>query len=155
MCLFAFEKGLPTRHILKPLIMALLVGGFIAAYTVVDGLGLRHSPSSFSYIAWLSFIDGIPLMALALIFRRNDFLQYLASDGRKAIVGGVFSLGAYALVLYVLSIGSMAHVSALRETSMLFAVAIGAITLKERFGRIRWIAAIAIVAGVVLMHVSG
>jgi drug/metabolite transporter (DMT)-like permease len=155
MCLFAFEKGLPTRHLMKPLIMALMVGGFIAAYTVVDGLGLRHSPSAFSYIAWLSFLDGIPLMAWAIIFQGEAFKAYVRTDGRKAMVGGVFSLGAYALVLYVLSIGSMAHVSALRETSVLFAVVLGAITLKESFGPIRWIAAIAIVAGVITMHIAG
>ncbi len=155
MCLFAFEKGLPTRHLLKPLMMALMVGGFIAAYTVVDGLGLRHSPTSFSYIAWLSFLDGIPLMAWAIIFQGDAFRTYLRKDGRKAMVGGIFSLAAYALVLYVLSIGSMAYVSALRETSVLFAVILGALTLKERFGAIRWVAAVAIVSGVVTMHVAG
>lgn len=155
MCLFAFEKGLPTRHLMKPLVLALMVGGFIAAYTVVDGLGLRYSPSSFSYIAWLSFLDGIPLMAWAVIFQRNAFITYLRTDGRKAMLGGVFSLGAYAMVLYVLSIGSMAHVSALRETSVLFAVVLGAVTLKERFGSIRWVAAAAIVAGVVTMNLAG
>ncbi|MBT3556408.1 MAG: EamA family transporter [Rhodospirillales bacterium] len=155
MCLFAFEKGLPTRHLMKPLLMALTVGVFIASYTVVDGIGLRYSSSAFSYIAWLSFLDGIPLMAWAFIFQGNAFRTYLRTDGRKAMVGGVFSLAAYALVLYVLSIGSMAHVSALRETSVLFAVVLGAVTLKERFGAIRWVAAIAIVTGVVTMHVVG
>ena len=155
MCLFAFEKGLPTRHLMKPLLMALTVGVFIASYTVVDGIGLRYSSSAFSYIAWLSFLDGIPLMAWAFIFQGNAFRTYLRTDGRKAMVGGVFSLAAYALVLYVLSIGSMAHVSALRETSVLFAVVLGAVTLKERFGAIRCVAAIAIVTGVVTMHVVG
>lgn len=155
MCLFAFEKGLPTRHLMKPLLMALTVGVFIASYTVVDGIGLRYSSSAFSYIAWLSFLDGIPLMVWAFVFQGNAFCTYLRNDGRKAMVGGVFSLTAYALVLYVLSIGSMAHVSALRETSVLFAVVLGAVTLKERFGAIRWVAAGAIVIGVVSMHVAG
>lgn len=155
MCLFAFERGLPTRHLLKPLGIALSVGLSIAGYTLVDGLGLRQTPSAIDYIVWLSFLDGIPLMVWAFAFRAPIYVVYLRKEGMKAFVGGALSLVAYGLVLYVLSTGSMAHVSALRETSVLFAVIIGALTLKEQFGPIRWLAALAIVGGVVVMQFAG
>ncbi len=152
MCLFAFERGLPSRDFLKPLFIALSVGLSIAGYTVVDGLGLRQTPSAIDYIVWLSFLDGIPLMLWAVVFRLSDYVIYLRKEGAKAAMGGALSLVAYGLVLYVLSVGSMAHVSALRETSVLFAVIIGALSLKEKFGPVRWIAALAIVGGVVTMQ---
>lgn len=155
MCLFAFERGLPSRHFLKPLVIALTVGLSIAGYTVVDGLGLRRTPSAIDYIAWLSFLDGLPLMLWALLFRTPDYSVFLKMEWKKAALGGALSLVAYGLVLYVLSTGSMAHVSALRETSVLFAVIIGALSLKEKFGPVRWIAALAIVGGVVTMQFTG
>jgi len=62
---------------------------------------------------------------------------------------------AYALVLYALSEGAMASVSALRETSVLFAALIGVVFLGEPFGRLRIVSAALIVAGVVLLQVAG
>lgn len=152
-CLFAFEKGLPTRHIMKPLMLAFGVSCFIASYTVVDGLGLLKTETPYGYIAWLNFLDGIPLLIWAFATRGEAYVAYVKSDGRKAIIGGFLAMLAYALVLYALSVGGMAHVSALRETSVLFAVVLGAVTLGEKFGVIRWIAAIAIVGGVSSMHI--
>jgi len=49
----------------------------------------------------------------------------------------------------------MAHVSALRETSVLFAAVIGAVILKEGFGIYRIVAAGIIGTGVILMQVGG
>ena len=152
-CLFAFEKGLPTRHLMRPLAMAFLVSCFIASYTVVDGLGLLRSDTPYGYIAWLNFLDGIPLLVWVFLAKGDDYVRFLKTDGRKAVVGGILAMVAYALVLYALSVGGMAHVSALRETSVLFAVILGAVTLGEKFGAIRWIAAVAIVGGVSAMHI--
>lgn len=155
MCLFAFERGLPSRQMLMPFLVALTVGLSIAGYTVVDGLGLRLTPDAMDYIVWLSFLDGLPLMVWALLFRLPDYGTFLRQHGKKAAVGGAMSVLAYGLVLYALSTGGMANVSALRETSVLFAVVIGALTLKEKFGPVRWAAALAIVSGVVTMQFAG
>lgn len=46
----------------------------------------------------------------------------------------------------------MALVAALRETSVLFAMLIGALFLKEDVGRWRWAAALCIAAGVAAMR---
>jgi len=154
MCLFAFERGLPHRDFLKPMMIATAVGMSIAAYTVVDGLGLRRTPDAIGYIVWLTFLDGLPLMIWAFVFRFSNFTIFLGAEWKKASLGGLLSFLAYALVLYVLSTGSMAHVSALRETSVLFAVILGAVTLHEKFGAVRWVGAVAIVGGVVTMQFS-
>jgi len=154
-CLFAFEHGRPTRSLMKPLAMAFVVSCFIASYTVVDGMGMQRSETPYGYIAWLNFLDGIPLLVWMIVTKGDDYLRFLKIDGPKAFGGGVLAMIAYSIVLYALSVGGMAHVSALRETSVLFAVVIGAVTLGEKFGAIRWIAAISIVGGVSVMHLFG
>ena len=153
--MFAFEHGLPRRHNFKPFVSALFVSLMIASYTVVDGMGLRRTPDPFSYIAWLFVIDGLPLFLWALAFRRKTYLGHLRVNWKREISGGALSLVAYAMVLYILSFSGMAMVSALRETSVLFAVVIGAIRLHERFGVYRWVAAFVVTAGVIVMQIAG
>ncbi|MDH3413366.1 MAG: hypothetical protein OEM98_12890 [Gammaproteobacteria bacterium] len=53
-----------------------------------------------------------------------------------------------------MSLASMAAVSALRETSVIFAALIGTIVLKERFSKLRIGAAVVVAAGVVLMNLA-
>ena len=106
--------------------MALATGAFIAAYTVTDGLGGRLSGNPLSYAAWLFALDGIPLMVLYLL-RRRGAPAGIAFDREtaKSAVGGVVSLLAYTAVIWAASIGPMGPVSALRETSVVFAALIG------------------------------
>ena len=48
----------------------------------------------------------------------------------------------------------MAHVAALRETSVLWGSLIGTIVLGESFGYRRVLAAVMVVAGLLLMHLT-
>jgi drug/metabolite transporter (DMT)-like permease len=48
----------------------------------------------------------------------------------------------------------MAYVSALRETSVIFAAIIGATLLREPFGTRRVVAAALVAAGIVAMHLG-
>lgn len=150
--MIAFEKGLPRGDLFKPFASAFAVSLLIAGYTVSDGMGLRRTPEALPYIAWLFVLAGIPLLAIVLSTRPADYFSHFSVAWKTDIMGGVFSALAYALVLYVLSFSGMAHVSALRETSVLFAVIIGAIKLKEHFGLFRWTAAVLVTAGIVIMQ---
>lgn len=154
-CLFAFEKGLPRQDQLKPFLLAFVTGIFIASYTVVDGVGLGISETPWGYIVWLTIFNGFPMLFYAIFVKHRIYVEFLKVDGIKIVIGGILAMVGYNIVLYAISFGNMAHISALRETSVLFAVILGAITLKEKFGPIRWIAAITIVIGVATMHVSG
>ena len=49
----------------------------------------------------------------------------------------------------------MGHVSALRETSVLFAAIIGALVLNERFGLLGIVPAFIIALGIVIMQIEG
>jgi len=137
----------------KGTLFALVTGVTIAGYTVVDGLGARASGNAIAYIAWLNVIEGPWVLAYALwVGRPTEVAAYFRVEGWRAGVGGVIATLGYGLAIYALSIGAMAHVAALRETSVLFATVIGTRLLGEPFGNRRVLAAGLIVAGLVLMN---
>lgn len=140
---------------LKAVLLAVATGLFIAFYTVVDGLGIRAAGTSIGYIVWLNVGEGIPFILAALLTRPAELKPFMKANWRRTTGTGLLTIAAYGLVLFALAQGAMAHVSALRETSVLFAAVIGTLVLKESFGRLRVAAAVVIVAGVVLMQVAG
>ena len=150
-----FAKGKISRAGLKPIALAMTTGVMIASYTVIDGMGIRAGHSPWPYIAWLNFLEGVPITLWALTYRKTEIRPFLIGYWKTGVIGGVLALVAYALALYALNEGAMAHVSALRETSVLFATLIGAFVLKEGFGWRRIMAAFIITTGVFVLQVFG
>ncbi|CAL9471469.1 EamA family transporter [Streptomyces sp. enrichment culture] len=134
---------------------ALATGMAIAAYTVVDGLGVRASGSALGYTAWLMIAEGLALPAYALWRWRGGTLAVLRPVAGVGLLGAVLSVAAYGLVLWAQTRAEMAPVAALRESSILVGAAIGAVVFKERFGAPRIWAAGLLVAGIGLMLHSG
>ena len=137
----------------KPLFWGMLTAFLIACYTVVDGLGVRVAGSRLGYIVWLFLCEMIPFCTFLLLTHRQGFMAYLKTHWHDCLLGGIASSGAYGLVIFAMSLGAMAVVSSLRETSVIFAAIIATFVLKEPFGRQRIVAAIFIASGVVLMQV--
>ena len=67
---------------------------------------------------------------------------------------GSASIGSYAIALWAMTRAPVASVAALRETSVLFAVLLSSVLLKERFGLQRAGGALLIVAGVVMLRLA-
>ena len=151
----AFEGGPPWRRDARALRFALATSCFIAGYTVVDGIGVRASGSPLGYIGWLFLIDGIPLTVYAVLKRPGMVRPFLRRERWRCLGGGLASMTAYGLVIWAMSLGAMGMVSALRETSVLFAVLIGVLVLGERLTPHRVIAAVTVCAGVASMHLGG
>jgi drug/metabolite transporter (DMT)-like permease len=128
---------------------------FIAAYTVTDGLGVRASGNSLSYILWLFLLESVPISIVLLLTNRKPWFAYLRNKTGKIVIGGIASSAAYGLVIFAMSLGSMAMVSSLRETSVIFAALIGTLLFKESFGRQRIIAASLVCAGIILIRWLG
>lgn len=134
----------------------------IAAYTFVDGQGVRASKaaggSPFSYVVLLFVLDGIPYPAWVWWRRsaeqRRAVIAYARRRWPLATLGGLASMGSYAIALWAMTRAPVAAVSALRETSVLFAAALSVLVLKERFGLQRAAGAAIIVAGVVALRLS-
>lgn len=134
---------------------ALAVGLTIATYTVIDGLGARSGPEPFAFIAWLLVLSAAPIGALAL-WRRGIGVAVAAARRqlvRGLAAGTVAGLG-YAVVLWAYSVGALAAVAALRETSVIFAALIGSVMFGEPFGRRRILAASIVAAGVIAINLG-
>lgn len=126
---------------------ALGTGGFIAAYSVTDGLGVRLSAQPMAYTAWMCALWGV-LMPLVYVSKRGAWSLIAPRPGRcTALLGGVVSLVAYGLVIYAMQNAPMAAVSALRETSVLFAALIGYVFLGEPLSLQKCAACVVITAG--------
>lgn len=143
------------RHGLATL-FAVLTGLTIAAYIIADGFGVRAAGPDFSqrlaYIAWLCVLEGPWLLVLAIVLRPETVWSHLKRHWWKGMIGGVIANTGYGIAIYALVLGPMAHVAALRETSVLFGALMGTLLLGEPFGRRRIVAAVVIVAGLALMN---
>ncbi|MDH6585278.1 drug/metabolite transporter (DMT)-like permease [Streptomyces sp. SAI-133] len=148
--------GLRGRRPNWPAIGAASATGLtIAAYTVVDGLGVRASGSSLGYIAWLMAVQGVVIPAYALHRWRGEFAAVLRPFAGVGLLGAALSVAAYGLVLWAQTRAELAPVAALRESSIIVGAAIGAVFFKERFGAPRIAAAGLLVVGIGLMLHAG
>ena len=131
---------------------ALGTAGFIAAYTLCDGYGVRAAENPHSYTAWLFLLQGPPMVLIAAIVLRRRLIAVTAAAWRRGIAAGALSLAAYWLVLWALSLGAIAPVAALRETSVVFAALIGSLFLKEPMTRWRLVAVLLVATGIILLR---
>ncbi|MCR9221356.1 MAG: DMT family transporter [Alphaproteobacteria bacterium] len=116
----------------KAILYALGTGVLIAGYTIVDGLGARLAGNAHSYTFWIQLVNGLPITLLALYLRRGRVLSSVRMCWKVGVLGGMISLVAYWIVIWAMTQAPMALVSAVRETSMVFAVLFGVFILRER-----------------------
>lgn len=151
------QASRPTFTVLVALLNAVV----IATYTLVDGAGVRLAGNALSYTLYL-FIGTAVLMVLMSFARHRWAFVHAVNrpvittrDGLKlAAWGGAGTLGAYGLVLWAFAQAPVALVAALRETSIVFALVIGAVSLKERLTPPKLIAVVLITAGAVCLKVG-
>jgi drug/metabolite transporter (DMT)-like permease len=134
---------------------ALATGLSIAAYTVVDGLGVRASGTSLGYIAWLMALEGVAIPVYAVYRWRGETVALLRPFAAIGLLGAALSVAAYGLVLWAQTRADLAPIAALRESSIIVGAAIGALFFKERFGAPRIAAAGLLVVGIGLMLHGG
>ena len=138
----------------KAVRFALVNAVIIALYTVVDALGVRASSDAAQYVAALFLLDGWPFALLVFLRRRDTALAYAKQRWPLALGGALASLGSYGIALWAMTRAPVAMVAALRETSVLFAVLMGAWFLKERFNRRRLTGTLIILAGVMALRLG-
>jgi drug/metabolite transporter (DMT)-like permease len=125
----ALGKGRPN---LMSISAALATGLIIAAYTVTDGIGARLSGNPYAYVTWIFLLYGL-LMPLAFVLvRRRLTVDFRAAETRIALAAGVVQLVTYGVVIWAFTLSPIGPVSALRETSIVFAALIGRLFLGER-----------------------
>jgi len=132
--------------------LALVTGLFIASYSLVDGLGARVAGTALGFYCWLGIANGL-LMMLYLRMKAPDVLRAVPREGlRVLLVGGTASFVAYALVTWAFTQAPIALVTALRETSIIFALLIGVFFLKERLNLLKVLSTFTTLLGAILLR---
>jgi drug/metabolite transporter (DMT)-like permease len=121
-----------------------------AGYSLVDGLGARVSGDATAYVAWLFVFDVLFFSAFTRAFRGTAPFRADRRTWARGSAASVASYAAYAIAVWAMTVAPIALVSALRETSILFAVLIGWVLFGERMDRTKALAAALIVGGVML-----
>ncbi len=137
----------------RGIVAALVTSAIIAAYSVVDGIGIRVSGTPIGYVVWLFAAEiFVAVFVIATRFERA------ASIGQRALFlglsGGLISGLAYGLALFAKTLAPIGIVSAVRETSVIFAALIGVMWLGEGPAKRRLVAASIVAIGVIILALS-
>ncbi|MDP9837399.1 drug/metabolite transporter (DMT)-like permease [Neorhizobium huautlense] len=131
--------------------LALVCGSIISTYALIDSSGVRHVDETMTYSAWVLLIYGVMMVAVYCVMRGRLSIDFRSRETRKALGGGVFALIAYAAVVAAYSLGPAGPVTAIRETSVVFAVIIGRLFLGEALTPKRIFACVVVAAGAILI----
>lgn len=140
-----------NRPDLKSAVAAFATGIFIASYMVVDGLGVRLSESAPSYAAWQAVVAGFLIPLSFIIIRRRAPGLPRGKEGALVIGAGILGTFGYCIAVWAMSQSAMGGVSAIRETSILFAALIGTFVLHEKLTVQKILGALTVTAGVVCL----
>jgi drug/metabolite transporter (DMT)-like permease len=147
----SYPRGaaVPSR---QALLFALANALIITCYTLIDARGVRLSGSPLGYALWLLLANAVVQTTIGIAARGRAVLTYAVQHWLRALVGAACMFTAYAIVLWAMTRAPVALVAVLRETSVLFAAALGAWFLGERFTRRRLIATGVVLTGLVLLR---
>lgn len=130
-------------------------------YSLIDKAAMRElsgatwtSPLPRAVVLSVLLFVAYLLTFAPLVLRRRGVSALRAAARRelpKATLAAVISFASYTLILAALETAAVSYVVAVRQSSVLFAVALGALFLRERPGRERILGAAFTVVGVSLI----
>lgn len=136
----------------KAALLALITGGFIASYSIVDGMGARVAGTALGFYAWHALANSLVFAAVIGGFR-PQLLPAAIALRKPMLLGGVASFVAYALVMYAFTQAPIALVTALRETSIIFALFIGVVVFREPLSLPKVAATLATLTGAAMLRI--
>ncbi|MFN8634035.1 MAG: EamA family transporter [Chloroflexota bacterium] len=128
---------------------ALLTGLVIATYSALDKYGVSLvTPLLYGYLLFC----GLTLILLpAMLRQRTAVLGEWQRHRGSIVVVGLLAPASYGLVLLALTLAPVSYVAAAREVSVVLAALLGAVVLREGYGRQRLLGSTAIAAGLMLL----
>lgn len=139
-------RGVGARGDALALLLTATIATTIAAYTLVDRVGI-HRASALTY--FVLTLAGPCLIYPPLVGAR----AIRAAAGWPVAAAGVANLGSFVLGLLALRHGSAASVLAVRSLSVVIATALAARVLSERVSRTRLAGSVLVFAGIALLAV--
>ncbi|MDB5671382.1 MAG: EamA family transporter [Alphaproteobacteria bacterium] len=146
-------SGGPDRRLSRTaLLYALATAGFTASYTMADGIGARIAGAASPFTLAMFVFDGLFMLGFGLATRGGRAVAALLPAWRSGVAAGAMSLGSYWIAIWAFTLAPLAMVAALRETSVLFAMLIAFLLMREPIPPRRWAAAGLILVGIVMMR---
>ena len=142
--------GYKVINNLKIVKYSLITGFFIGLYSIIDGYGARVSLSAISYMSWGFILSSILFPILLKINKYDNIFKNIINDGKAIFwIGGSISYLVYGVVIWGFTKAPIPMVSALRESSIVFAIFIGLFFLDEKINLAKLISITLIFVGVV------
>lgn len=133
-------------------VLALMTGAFIASYSIVDGSGARLAGTALGFYCWAA-MGNLVIYFIFMGLTKPATLAQLPKVGKKlTFIGGGASFAAYALVVWAFTQAPIALVTALRETSIVFALLIGVFVLREPLNLVKVVSTMATLCGAALLR---
>ncbi|MEB8433577.1 DMT family transporter [Cocleimonas sp. KMM 6892] len=134
--------------------LALITGCCIAGYSIIDALGAKLANNAFSYYAIIALSYGLIFPVLAER-QSPGLIKRIPKEAKAAFfIGGNATFFAYAIIVWAFTQAPVALVTALRETSISFALIIGVFFLKEEFNWLKVVVVSMTVMGAILLKLS-
>jgi drug/metabolite transporter (DMT)-like permease len=149
----SLTRGAEGLRDLRMIGFAIGTGGFIATYTLLDGLGARAAGSASAYVVWHSLVSAAAIVGAVYLIQRG----HIRASRRTRAAGVATGLLAYVstwAIIWAMTVVPVPLVSALRETSIVFAVMIGVTVFKERLNLARLASIFTTLAGAALLKFS-
>ncbi len=132
--------------------LGFLTAIMITAYTLVDGIGVRHSPDPYTFLYWMLLLNGTPALVVSFLFKDSGIRIINKNLIFTGILFGILAPLAYGIVVWCMQYLPIAYVSSLRESSIIFATLIGMIILKENTASKRIFPSLFIVVGISILY---
>ena len=132
--------------------LGVLTAIMITTYTLVDGIGVRHSSNPYSFLYWMLLLNGTPALIASFFFKNNGLRIVNKNLVLTGVAFGILAPLAYGLAVWCMQFLPIAYVSSIREISIIFAALIGLILLKEKTASKRIIPSIFIVMGIYILY---
>jgi drug/metabolite transporter (DMT)-like permease len=156
LALYNYRHVTVARETLVPALgMAVVTGAFVAIYTTYDAYGIRATADPFTFLAWFFVVDG---MVMPFVMARR-MVRLPASDLvpllKKGFLGALVAYVSFGAIMLATRVGHVGEAAVLRETSTVFAAAIGWLVLGESTGPRRVALMAMIAAGAVIVKLAG
>jgi drug/metabolite transporter (DMT)-like permease len=135
-------------------VLAVITGCFIASYSIIDAAGARIAQSAIGFYGASTTANAVFLALYLSRFHPTVVGRVYSDAPRTFIIGGNASYIAYVAVLWACLSAPVAVVSSLRETSVLFAVVLGVVLLKEKMTFFKTAIILIILCGVIVLRMA-
>ncbi len=138
--------------------------GTVITYSLIDKAGMSdfHANST-EHPVWRAvtyyLTEGViahVFYGIYILFRfpRREIAEIGRREWKRILATGALAMASYTLILYVYMTQKVSYVVALRQSSVIFAVLLGAYVLKESQAKLRFTAAVVMVIGMFLISTA-